>query len=272
MKNSVHLIHIGNPDDMKVRWSCSSMCRRHASFPGDVLGVSGKTYRRFAVVQRHPSNSNLRRRPISMARNRPFNRDNLMAVAGWDIRPPMGICALVWRYVVFLPLSEQKLGDEDVATIADAEDINNLRAMLSDHFGGVTILLPVMGQMDRDPNDPTSLELNRNLPFLIYAKPVAASDRYFDRLERELRESNEGVILVSNDRRLFFSHPPKGSPQQCANGPVRNEDWVNDAQGQMPACVKHFSIRTPCITSGSWSVAKSRKAFQPAAVAVWPPV
>jgi hypothetical protein len=119
-----------------------------------------------------------------MARRRPFNRDNLRAFAVPDIRPPMGVGALVWRYIVFLPLSEQILGDERVETIADAGDIDNLRAMLSDDFGGVTILLPVMGHGLRDPSDATSLELNRNLPFLVYASPVSAADRYFERLEK----------------------------------------------------------------------------------------
>jgi hypothetical protein len=145
-----------------------------------------------------------------MAKNRPFNPSSLSAVAVPDIRPPMGVGALVWRYVVLLPLSEQKLGDEHVQTIADTDDINNLRARLSDDFGGVTILLPVIGHGLRDPADPTSLEVNRNLPFLIYARPVAVSDRYFDRLQRELCEAlGQGVILVERQEAFLFASAPE---------------------------------------------------------------
>ena len=146
-----------------------------------------------------------------MAKNRPFNRNSLAAVAVSEIRPPIGVGALVWRYVVFLPLSEQKLGEENVEPIADAADIDNLRAMLSDDFGGVTILLPVMGHGLRDPNDSTSLELNRNLPFLVYARPVSAADRYFERLEQELRAAlNQGVILVERQEAFLFASADAG--------------------------------------------------------------
>ncbi len=118
----------------------------------------------------------------------------------------MGVGALVWRYVVFLPLSEQKLGEENVESIADVTDIDNLRAMLSDDFGGVTILLPVMGHGLRDRSDSMSLELNRNLPFLVYARSVAAADRYFERLEIELRAAfNQGVILVERQEAFLFA-------------------------------------------------------------------
>jgi len=118
----------------------------------------------------------------------------------------MGVGALVWRYVVFLPLSEQKLGEENAETIADAEAIDSLRAVLSDDFGGVTILLPVMGHGLHDPHDSTSIELNRNLPFLVYARPVSAADRYFERLEKELRGAfNQGVILVERQEAFLFA-------------------------------------------------------------------
>src|SRR5262245_35093930 len=154
---------------------------------------------------------NPRKRRTSMARSRPFDRDNLRTVAVPDIRPPMGVGALVWRYVVFLPLSEQKLEETGVTTIADVDDINNLRAALSDDFGGVTILSPVLGHGLRDPDDSGSLELNRNLPFLVYAGPVAASDRYFDCLERELREAfNQGVILVERQEAFLFASGESG--------------------------------------------------------------
>jgi hypothetical protein len=141
-----------------------------------------------------------------MAKVRPFNPSSLSNVAVSAIRPPMGVGALVWRYVVFVPLSEQKLGDENVERIADAEDIDDLLARLSKDFSGVTILLPVLGHGLRDAADPNSLEVNRNLPFVVYAKPLAASDRYFDRLQQELREAfGQGVILVERQEAFLFA-------------------------------------------------------------------
>jgi hypothetical protein len=69
------------------------------------------------------------------------------------------------------------------------EDVENLRATLSDHFGGVTILAPLMGFGLREEGNPDSLELNRSLPFMIYARPIVASDRYLETLQRELQEA-----------------------------------------------------------------------------------
>jgi hypothetical protein len=148
-----------------------------------------------------------------MAKNRPFNRANLAGFAPPDVRPPMAVGALVWRYMVLLPVDEQSLGAETSQSVAEIEDINNLRAMLSEDFGGTTILAAVMGYGLRDPKDPTSLEVNRNLPFLVYATPISASDRYFDRLERELREAfNQGVILIERQEAfLFASGPVRGA-------------------------------------------------------------
>ena len=53
-----------------------------------------------------------------MARTRPFNRASLANFASPLLRPPMGVGALVWRYVVLLPLDEGKLGAESSETIA----------------------------------------------------------------------------------------------------------------------------------------------------------
>jgi len=118
----------------------------------------------------------------------------------------MGVGALVWRYTLLLPLTEGRLGAESSDTIGEPDDIENLRAMLSDDFGGTTVLASVMGYGLRDPKDPDSLEVNQNLPFLVYASPISASDRYFDRLERELREAfNQGVILIERQEAFLFA-------------------------------------------------------------------
>jgi hypothetical protein len=40
-------------------------------------------------------------------------------------------------------------------------------------------------------------KLNKNLPFVIYAQPIAASDRYFERLQQEAQEAlDQGLVLV----------------------------------------------------------------------------
>src|SRR5438309_1708444 len=109
--------------------------------------------------QIRPSNSKSPGRSTSMAKKRPFDRLKLSSVAIPLIRPFMGIGALVWRYTVLLPLNEQKLSEAGFDSIADETDIDNFGSMLSQHFGGVTILQPLMGCGLRDPNDPTSLEL-----------------------------------------------------------------------------------------------------------------
>lgn len=144
-----------------------------------------------------------------MAKKRPFDRASLTAFAASVVRPAMGIGALVWRYTVLIPTSEQKLGEEVVETIADNADIDNLRAMLSEHFGGVTVLMPVTGHGLRDPHDPASIEVNRHLPLLVYANPISPSDRYFDRLQQELCEAfDQGVILVERQEAFLFASAP----------------------------------------------------------------
>jgi hypothetical protein len=140
-----------------------------------------------------------------MARIRPFNRANLSGAASTHLRAAIGIGAVVWRFVVLVPVSEQRLGEAS-ETIAESDDIDAIGAMLSEDFGGVTVLAPVMGHGLRDPHDPTSLELNRHLPFMVYANPVAPADRYFGRLEQELREAfNQGVILIERQEAFLLT-------------------------------------------------------------------
>jgi hypothetical protein len=147
-----------------------------------------------------------------MARKRPFERASLSSFAVPIIRPLMGIGALVWRYTVMLPVSEQKLGDDAVEIIADNVDIDNLGAMLSEHFGGVTVLVPVTGHGLRDPNDPTTLEFNRHWPFVVYANPVSPSDQYFSRLAQELADAfDQGVILIERQEAFLFASMPNNA-------------------------------------------------------------
>jgi hypothetical protein len=145
-----------------------------------------------------------------MARTRPFNRNNLAGAAVAQVRPPLGVGALVWRYTILLPLNEQRLGDANVENIADDDDLENLRTMLTEDFGGTTIQVAVQGYGLRDPQDPTSLEVNRHVPFVVYTSPISASDRYFERLEQEMREAfNQGVILIERQDAFLFASPSR---------------------------------------------------------------
>src|SRR5207253_1416835 len=139
-----------------------------------------------------------------MARQRPFNPGLLAAFASPEIKPPLGVGALVWRYLVLVPLEETKPGEEAI-TVAELEDLENLRAALSDHFGGVTISQPLVGAGLREVGNPESLELNSNLPFVVYARPIAMSDKYFEMLQQELQAAlGQGLILVERQEAFLI--------------------------------------------------------------------
>ena len=140
---------------------------------------------------------------------RPFNRDVLAPYARTEIQPPLGVGALVWRYTILVPIEERALG-EDARAVADLDDIETLRAMLCDHFGGVTALLPLIGYGLREAGKPETLELNRNLPFVVYARPIAPADRYFEQLQAELQEALvQGLILIERQEAfLLGSYSP----------------------------------------------------------------
>jgi hypothetical protein len=128
---------------------------------------------------------------------RPFNLDALSDYANEELRAPLGVGALVWRYTIFVPLEERRPGDAEAITLADLDDIENLRSLLVKHFLGVTVLSPLVGAGLRAPDDPSSIELNSSLPFVVYARPIAASDSYFVKLQEELQEAlDQGLVLV----------------------------------------------------------------------------
>jgi hypothetical protein len=85
---------------------------------------------------------------------RPFNPDALSPLISEEIRPPIGMGALVWRYAVLVPLEERRIDQAEPILLASVEDLESLRAVLSDHFGGVTVLPPLMGFGLRDPHEP----------------------------------------------------------------------------------------------------------------------
>jgi hypothetical protein len=84
---------------------------------------------------------------------RPFNPEALADYASEELRAPLGVGALVWRYTVFVPLEERRPGDAESIALADLDDLENLRALLVQHFLGVTALSPLVGSGLRDPQD-----------------------------------------------------------------------------------------------------------------------
>jgi hypothetical protein len=132
-----------------------------------------------------------RKRP----RQRPFNRAALDGHAAGALRVRMGPGETVWRYTVTVPLEEIKPRKLQKAM---AEDLDNLREMFNEHFGGCTRLPNSLGFGLRDPDDPAQgPQMNHNTFFVILTSPVPEADAYFRALREELQEAlDEGVILV----------------------------------------------------------------------------
>jgi hypothetical protein len=146
---------------------------------------------------------------------RPFNPEVLTPYSIPDIRPPLGIGALVWRYTILLPITELRSGGQPQA-LATFLDLETLRGVFCDHLGGATAFPPVSGYGLRDPVDPTSLEFNHHVPLVVYARPIAASDRYFERLQQELQEALvQGLIAVERaEVFLIGTSRPAPAPRQ----------------------------------------------------------
>lgn len=127
---------------------------------------------------------------------KPFDPEAVSPLASPELRPPMGIGALAWRYMLLIPIEEVSQ-DGNAIFVASEDDLETLQDLLCQHFSGVSILPPIKGWGLRDPEDPETIELNKNIPFVVYATPVAASERYFVKLQEELQQSlDQGLILV----------------------------------------------------------------------------
>jgi hypothetical protein len=149
---------------------------------------------------------------------RPFNPDALAACASDELRPPIGVGALVWRYTIFVPLEELRTTEAEPRLVADFDDLENLRQVLVQHFGGFTGLPPLLGAGLRDPTDATSLEIDKHLPFVVYARPLAAADRYFERLQQELQEALEqGLVLVERQEVFLLGQYRAAMPKMLAS-------------------------------------------------------
>jgi hypothetical protein len=145
---------------------------------------------------------------------RPFNPEVLAPYATPDIRPPLGVGALVWRYTILVPISEMG-PDGQMKPVASGTDLENLRETICAHFGGLTSLNTVPGYSLRDPLDPASLEFNWHIPFAVYARPVTASDRYFERLQQELQEALvQGLITVEREEIFLLGRSSASPPRR----------------------------------------------------------
>ncbi len=134
-----------------------------------------------------------------------FNPESLATFASADIRPPIGVGALVWRYTIFVPTEEQRFLHSEPVILASPYDLESLQTVLVDHFGGVSMLGPLVGIGLRDPRDPQTLEMNKSLPFVVYARPVTAADRYFEKLQMELQEAlDQGLVLVERQEAFLL--------------------------------------------------------------------
>src|SRR5262249_664335 len=130
----------------------------------------------------------------------------------------------VYNYRIFVPAA-QVIRESPTAfrqvTVATDEDIEALRNLLIQDFGGVTMLKqspsPLRGAGARDPRQPSStLEQNEHVAFEVLASATHQSDVYFSALRRELQDAlGEGVILIQRTEvTLIGSQVPAmpGSP------------------------------------------------------------
>ena len=126
---------------------------------------------------------------------RPFDREALIAYAVPGLRVRMGPGEAVWRFTLTVPLEEIRPQKRQRATAAD---LDNLRQMLAEHFGGFTRLPNSPGFGLRAPNDPRlAPEMNYNAYFVALTSPLPEADAYFRALREELEAAlDEGVILV----------------------------------------------------------------------------
>jgi hypothetical protein len=128
-------------------------------------------------------------------RQRPFRPEALRQYAAAELRPRMGPGEVLWRYTVTIPLEEIVPLKRQKAT---AEDLNNLRKLFVEHFGGCTPLPNSPGYGLRNPADPQRApEMNYNAYFAVLSSPIPEAEAFFRALREELEAAlDEGVILV----------------------------------------------------------------------------
>lgn len=98
----------------------------------------------------------------------------------------------MWRYALLLPIEETRARQQP-RQLATAADLAKLELMLATHFQGVTILSTVLGHGLREKR----IEINRHIPYIVYAAPVAESEDYFQALKVELQDAlGQETILI----------------------------------------------------------------------------
>lgn len=134
---------------------------------------------------------------------RAFRARVLERLAVPELCPRITPAGIVWRYTIIVPLQELKPTNRLKATL---DDINELRNTLARHFHGLTTLPTVTGYGLRDPANPSaSLEMNTNMPLVVYAAPVPEADAYFLALQSELQSAlAEGVILIERQEVMLL--------------------------------------------------------------------
>jgi hypothetical protein len=129
---------------------------------------------------------------MAKLKTRRFNPEALPALPPSEIRARIGGGAVVWRYMVLVPVQETKHGKAS-HLLATEEELDALGEMLASRFNGVTLLPEVPGRGLRKGQ----LELNISLPHVIYAAPVTASEQFFQALKQELQDAlAQETILV----------------------------------------------------------------------------
>jgi hypothetical protein len=133
-----------------------------------------------------------------MVEPRLFDLHTLDALANSGLRPAIGVGgALVWRYTLLFPIGEGQAGEQPAAIAGAAELCNEVMLKLAEHFRGLTVLPPLQGYGLRNADDPSSIETNINWPLVIYAAPVAASDKYMETLQEGVRGAlHQGLVLL----------------------------------------------------------------------------
>jgi hypothetical protein len=143
----------------------------------------------------------------------PFDPEAVSVLALNAIRPPLGVGALAWRYTVFVPL-EEITREREVKFLASVSHLESLAAMLCQHLNGLSIYPAIKGWGLRDPSDVTSIEFNKNVPFVVYMSATTASERYLEALQRELQRCLEQGLILVERQEVFLTGTGAHMPRQ----------------------------------------------------------
>jgi PII-like signaling protein len=123
---------------------------------------------------------------------RPFDPGVLPTSAIRKLQARIGGGAIVWRYMVLVPIEETQPGKPSRG-LASFDDLAMLERVLAAHFRGVTVLPAVPGYGLRRGR----LEMNRSVPYVIYVAPLAEGEEYVRVLKAELQDAlAQETILV----------------------------------------------------------------------------